>query len=206
MSQKIYNLLSYQQDILFFTLDDANKGVVTSQYLWNDYSNCNGSIKLQKYEEMIYAAYNCNGYTAISVFNITKGAFLASYRTTQDIRNLTFSPVQAFFADASGGGSSIMIIRGPVNSINSMYGLNAGDFYMVPSSDKRSYSVIDDDPSNYTITNSTGEEYIEIVENTYITVSTIENVTASDIEFFLEPLDFGSVLNNHQYSQPVSYT
>jgi hypothetical protein len=198
-------LLSYQRDILFFTLDDTNKGVVASQYLWSDYSKCNGSIKLQKYEEMIYTAYYCNGYTAISVFNVTRGAFLASYRTSLDIRNLTFSPVQAFFADASGDGSSIKITRGPVNSINSMYGLTPGDFFMVPSSDKRSYSVIDDNPSNYTITDSTGEEYTEIVENTYITVST-SNKTESDIEFFLEPLDFGSVLNNHEYSQPVSYT
>jgi hypothetical protein len=203
---RIYNLASYQQDILFFALNTTGNEVVNSKYLWNDYSKCIRGIKLQKQGVMIYAVYYCNGYTAISVFNTTQETFLVSYRTYSELSNLTFSSVQAFIADTQNNNPRIVIKRAPVRSINSFYGLDVGDFFMVHSSDTRSYSIERDISNNYSPVNIEGEDYKVIAENTAIIAETITNDTESDIEFHLEPINLGGVLNNNRYNSQINYT
>lgn len=205
-TNQIYNLINIQYDTLFFIID-ATTTSVSTKFMWSDYANCYLCYKMQKFGDLVYMAYGCQVYLAITVYSVSQDRFIASYIGDSKINKLAFLEKQAFFAYyVSGSDNYSYFKRGPVNSINCLYDLNFSGKTMVRPNEEHSFDVVKNETLlEYDVVNWNATDYDSVDEDGVMKVNILFNHT-SDTEFFLSPVETGTLLNNYLYEYPLNLT
>jgi hypothetical protein len=163
---------------------------------------------MQRFGSMVYMAFGCQGYMAVTAYNIELDEFKVSYLGDMAINKLTFTSTQSFFSytmDNNNDGRGFLK-RGPVHSPNSMYNLELGGLNMIrPSATKNFVITQNETILDVEIKVWVGESDEIPAEDPEMTKQLLFNST-SDVEFFLSPIDLGTKLNNNEYEFDVNFT